>query len=134
MKKTPKQQVEAKFGTRADLVKAIAGLIDADEDTRSSLMGTTNKKLLRIHEVATTVKTRFGGKSGLLDAIEKLQFDGGKGHGTVNQKRKPPIDGLFAPVGVYLFNAKKPAIIEIDNRGTDGYVIIDSIQLVEAKP
>ena len=64
----------------------------------------------------------------------RVQFDGGKGHGTVNQKRKPPIDGLFAPVGVYLFNAKKPAIIEIDNRGTDGYVIIDSIQLVEAKP
>ncbi|MGM0574609.1 MAG: hypothetical protein ACQEXJ_02575 [Myxococcota bacterium] len=77
MSTTPKQIVEQRFGTRSDLVGEILSLIDGDDETRARLMGTTNKKLLRIHEVATTVKERFGGKSGLLDAIEKLQFPKG---------------------------------------------------------
>lgn len=76
--KTPKQIVAERFGTRADLVKQIVDLTGGGDAARSALMGTTNKKLLRIHEVATEVKQRFGGKSGLLDAIEKLQFAGGK--------------------------------------------------------
>ena len=76
-KPTPKQKVESKFGTRADLVSAIIGLIGDDGDTRSRLMSTTNKKLLRIHEVATIVKDRFGGKSDLIDAIEKFDPERG---------------------------------------------------------
>ncbi len=71
-KKTPKQMVENQFGTRADLVQAILGLVDDDGHTRKRLMGTTNKKLLRIHEVATAVQTKFGGKSGLIDDIARL--------------------------------------------------------------
>ena len=77
-KPTPKQQVESKFGTRADLVSAIVSLLGDDGDTRSKLSGTTNKKLLRIHQVATTVQDKFGGKSGLIDAIASLQFPNGK--------------------------------------------------------
>ena len=76
--KSPKQMVDEKFQGRKQLVDAIVSLTDGDDGTRSSLMGTTNKKLLRIHEVATTVKDRFGGKSGLLDALAKLQFGNGK--------------------------------------------------------
>ena len=85
-KPTPKQKVESKFGTRADLVSAIIGLIGDDGDTRSRLMSTTNKKLLRIHEVATIVKDRFGGKSDLIDAIEKLQFANGKANAGWREK------------------------------------------------
>lgn len=75
-KSTPKQIVTQKFGTRQDLVNAILPLIGGGDPERSRLMGTTNAKLLRIHEVAADVKARFGGKSGLIDAIAKSQFDG----------------------------------------------------------
>ena len=77
-KATPRQLVESKFGTRNDLVSAIIGLIGDDGSTRARLMGTTNKKLLRIHEVATTVQSKFGDKGGLIDAIAALQFPSGK--------------------------------------------------------
>ena len=73
-KQTPKQLVEKQFGTRADLVQAILGLVDDDGHTRKRLMGTTNKKLLRIHEVAATVQSTIGNKAGLIDAIaERLR-------------------------------------------------------------
>ena len=77
-KPTPKQMVDQQFGTRGDLVNVIIGFIGDEGDTRSRLMSTTNKKLLRIHEVATTVQNDFGGKSGLIDAIATLQFPGSK--------------------------------------------------------
>ena len=77
-KMTPKQLVEAKFGTRGDLVDAIVTLTGDGGDARSSLMGTTNKKLLRIHEVAEKVSSTYGGKSGLIDAVSSLQFNSGK--------------------------------------------------------
>jgi hypothetical protein len=76
--KTPKQLLADTFGTRQDLVAAIAPLIGADDAEKKKLLGTTNAKLLRIHEVASLVNKRFGGKSGLIDAIAKLQFAGGK--------------------------------------------------------
>lgn len=77
-KMTPMQQVEKTFGTRGDLVDAIVQLTGDGSDGRSSLMGTTNKKLLRIHTVAQTVSDGYGGKSGLIDAISSLQFSSGK--------------------------------------------------------
>lgn len=89
-KPTPKQQVGKQFGTRADLVTAILGIVGSDEDTKRSLNGTTNKKLLRIHEVATKVQSDFGGKSGLIDAIEQLQFSGRSANAGWREK----MDGL----------------------------------------
>ena len=74
--KTPAQIVKERFGTREDLVKAILKLTDSDAGAKSRLMGSTNKKLLRIHEVATEVDKRFGGKKGLVDAMAALQFPG----------------------------------------------------------
>lgn len=75
---TPKQMVEKRFGTRSDLVSAIMPLIGGDDAARSRLMGTTNAKLLRIYETAKKVRDTYGGKSGLIDAIAKLQFPAGK--------------------------------------------------------
>ena len=74
---TPKQLVESRFGTRQDLVNQIVSIVGGGDTVRSRLNGTTNKKLLRIHEVATSVKETFGGKSGLIDAMAKLQFSSG---------------------------------------------------------
>ncbi len=76
--KTPKQQLAEKFGTRQDLVAKILPLISGGDADKKALLGTTNAKLLRIFEVAQEVSKKFGGKSGLIDAIAKLQFVGGK--------------------------------------------------------
>mgnify|MGYP001380419819 CR=1 FL=1 len=78
MKKTPRQIVADSFGGRAQLVDAIVALTGEGVEAKSTLMGTTNKKLLRIHEAASQAQTRFGGKSGLIDALAGIQFAGGK--------------------------------------------------------
>lgn len=88
--KTPKQLVEERFGSRSDLVAAIIKLVGDDGGTKGRLSGTTNKKLLRIHEVATMVQDQFGGKAGLLDAIAALQFPNGK----VNDGWRDKMDGF----------------------------------------
>jgi hypothetical protein len=51
----------------------------------------------------------------------------------INQKLTPPIDRFFVSVGEYRFTANKPAIVIIENAGTDGYVIIDAVQLLPTK-
>ena len=76
--KTPKQLLTDKFGTRQDLISKLAPLLGASDLEKKKLAGTTNAKLLRIFEVAEEVSKKFGGKSGLIDAIAKLQFAGGK--------------------------------------------------------
>jgi len=73
---TPKQQVQKRFGTKDDLVKEILPLVGGDDETRRVLMGTTNKKLLRIYDSSKQVKDQFGGKAGLIDALATLIFDG----------------------------------------------------------
>ena len=78
MQKSPVKVVTDKFGGRSQLVDAILALTGEGVEARSTLMGTTNKKLLRIHDVAAQVKEKFGGKSGLIDAMAGLQFAGGK--------------------------------------------------------
>lgn len=79
MKATPLQQVTSRFGGREGLVDAIMPLLDgADDDTRASLMGTTNKKLLRIHETANIVKERFGSRKDLIESIVKARYPKGK--------------------------------------------------------
>ena len=50
---------------------------------------------------------------------------------TLNQKKKPPMDGLFASVGQFPFTDQQPAVITIATRGTEGYVIADAVRLVE---
>lgn len=75
---TPKQKVEARFGTRGDLVAKILPLIGGDDAARSRLMGVSNSKLLGIYDSAQKVQDKFGGKAGLIDAMTKLQFKNGK--------------------------------------------------------
>lgn len=46
----------------------------------------------------------------------------------VNQQKPPGIDDLFVSLGTFDFTADSPALVVITNAGTDGYVVIDSVQ------
>ncbi len=48
----------------------------------------------------------------------------------VDQKKRPPIDGLFISLGTYEFAAGAKATVRISNEGTTGVVIVDAIQIV----
>ncbi len=48
----------------------------------------------------------------------------------VNERKKPGLDELFVSLGTFNFKAAQPAIVEISNAGTDGYVVIDALQLL----
>ncbi len=49
---------------------------------------------------------------------------------TLNQKTRPPIDNLFAELGTFRFEAGNAGFVQFSNRGTDGHVIIDAVQLL----
>ena len=49
----------------------------------------------------------------------------------VNQMKKPPIGGLFIPLGRFRFEKEKPAIVVISNKDTQGHVIVDGLQFIE---
>ena len=51
---------------------------------------------------------------------------------TVNQRKTPPIDDIFQPLGTFDFEASKPAVVTIHNTSTDGYVILDAVQWLPA--
>ena len=45
----------------------------------------------------------------------------------------PFCHGLLQPVGTFRFAKGKAGYVEIANVGTDGYVVIDAVQWLEAK-
>ena len=49
----------------------------------------------------------------------------------VNQRVKPPIDGLFMPLGEFDIGPGEEVVVEISNADTDGYVVGDSVQVVK---
>jgi len=53
---------------------------------------------------------------------------------TLNQKKKPAVQDLLESVGTFRFEAGKAGYVEIGNAGTDGFVVIDAVQWVSAKP
>jgi len=52
---------------------------------------------------------------------------------TVDERRTPPIDGLFVSLGTFEFATDKPAAVVVVNRETDGYVVVDAVQWLPAK-
>ncbi len=50
---------------------------------------------------------------------------------TVNQRQTPKIDALFHSLGTFQLNG--PVTIVISNKETDGYVIVDAVQLILSK-
>ena len=63
----------------------------------------------------------------------KLQHAGGTETRTINQKKLPPLEGLFISLGEYDFTPDQPAVVEVSNAGADGYVIIDAVQWIPVK-
>jgi hypothetical protein len=61
---SPLARVKEEFGGKDKLVDKLVGLVDAGEeskdDLRKRLLGAANKKLLRLHGVATKVKAQGG--------------------------------------------------------------------------
>lgn len=51
----------------------------------------------------------------------------------VNERQEPPIDKAFISLGTFPFAAGKPAAVIVSNENTDGYVIIDAVQLLPVK-
>jgi hypothetical protein len=49
----------------------------------------------------------------------------------VDQRKQPEIDGIAHSLGTFAFD--KTATIRISNDGADGYVVVDAVQLIEAK-
>jgi hypothetical protein len=60
-----------------------------------------------------------------------IHASGGPRTVRINQRKTPPIDGLFLSLGMNHFDAG-PARIEIGNPDTDGYVVVDALQLIPA--
>ena len=51
----------------------------------------------------------------------------------IDQKQKPPVQELLVSVGTFRFEAGRAGSVEISNAGTNGFVVIDAVQWVEAK-
>jgi len=51
----------------------------------------------------------------------------------VNEREDPPIDHAFVSLGTFRFTAKQGAGVVVSNEKTNGYVIIDAVQLLPEK-
>ena len=52
---------------------------------------------------------------------------------TLNQREKPPENGVLKPLGEFRFEQGKAGYVEISNEGTNGYVILDAVQFLPVK-
>jgi hypothetical protein len=51
----------------------------------------------------------------------------------VDQKKKPPIDGVWVSLGTFEFEKGKAGSVTVTNDGANGFVVIDAVQWVPAK-
>jgi hypothetical protein len=49
---------------------------------------------------------------------------------TVNEKQTPTLDKAFVSLGKFRFTADKLAVVTVTTEGTDGYVVVDAVQLL----
>jgi hypothetical protein len=70
--KSPLEEVNDKFGGKDKLVDKLVGLLESDEpkeELRKRLLAVANKKLLRLHGVASVVKEKYGSREKLLEQL-----------------------------------------------------------------
>jgi hypothetical protein len=78
MNKTPLAVVRERFGSKAELIGALAKLrtpelwIDRVNENKG-FERVTNSKLLRLHEILSEVKEKFGSRSKLIESILELE-------------------------------------------------------------
>jgi hypothetical protein len=58
---------------------------------------------------------------------------GGEATVTVNEKKAPPLEGSFVSLGTFEFAAGKDAAVVVENKGTDGFVVVDAVQWLPVK-
>ena len=51
----------------------------------------------------------------------------------INQKKQPSHDGLFYSLGTYNLRTDDKIIVTVSNKDTDGYVVVDALQLLPSK-
>jgi hypothetical protein len=59
-----------------------------------------------------------------------IEHAGGASTVKVNQRKAPDVEKVFASLGTHEFGSGK-AVVEVSNADTDGFVVVDAIQLVE---
>jgi HPt (histidine-containing phosphotransfer) domain-containing protein len=73
--KSPLALVNETFGAKDKLVDKLVGLLDrgdeSKDDLRKRLSSAANVKLLRLHQVATTVKDKFGSRDAMVEQVAK---------------------------------------------------------------
>jgi hypothetical protein len=62
-----------------------------------------------------------------------MHYPGGSKTIMVNQKEKPRGHEIFHTIGTFTLPAGQDSFVEITNKGTNGYVIIDAVQFVEVE-
>lgn len=75
---TPLQSVKNQFGTKEELVKKLLPLVERQADENDAalqdrLLRVPNGKLLRLWARENTLRTKFGTREALVDAIVKLK-------------------------------------------------------------
>ncbi len=73
---SPLAEVKKRFGSREALIKELMGLLE-DPNAEKGLKKAPNARLLALHTTAKTVKRRFGGRQGLIDAVTKATYPKG---------------------------------------------------------
>ncbi|HYG78285.1 MAG TPA: DUF1553 domain-containing protein [Planctomycetota bacterium] len=63
-----------------------------------------------------------------------VQYADGEKTVTVNQRIPPPIDNLYVSIGTFPFSAGNDGSVTISNTGTNGHVIVDSVQFISVDP
>ena len=73
--KAPIAQMREKFTDKESLVDRLLSVIElgsaSKDDTKTRLLAVSNKKLLRLFEVASEIKSKHGGNDGLAEATAK---------------------------------------------------------------
>ena len=58
-----------------------------------------------------------------------IEREGGPTTMKIDQRKAPDVEKVFVSLGVHAFGAT--AVVEISNAGTDGFVVVDALQLIE---
>jgi hypothetical protein len=62
----------------------------------------------------------------------KITYADGEKQVTVDERKAPEIDHAFVSLGTYRFTVDQPAVVTVTTENTDGYVVVDAIQLLPA--
>lgn len=95
---------------------------------------TTHSAIFKPHELAPgryQVRIAYAfGDNRATNVSVKVFSANGEDVKIINQKQKPPIEGLWYSLGDYLFEQGGRAEVEVSNTGANGHVIIDAVQFL----